>query len=296
MDLEDFELYYYLAPHPDQAKKNIFFAHANAVPALTYKTLFERVSQELNVNIITYDMRGMGKTKLKETIHKNIWNWQSLVDDHIFIFEQLKLKMKGPWVLAGHSLGAWLSLLTSEKLHVKTVWLFDPPILVPNIIVKWIALILLKKRHLSPNSRKVRKRRTSYPSYDSAYKQMKKSAFMKNWDHQCIRDYLEGSFEQKGENIQLRHNPEWEAYLFEAYPAMAALGFLKLSLSFRRKFEPIFIVGKNSNTCNPKSKRWVKVFFPKLKWITLLNGSHMFPFEMPNETFKQFSKLISISK
>ena len=93
-------------------------------------------------------MRGIGKTKLKENINKKIWSWQTLTDDHIFIFEQLKNKMQGTWILAGHSLGAWLSLLSSEKLNITRVWLFDPPILMPQVVLKWLTAIALNKKRI----------------------------------------------------------------------------------------------------------------------------------------------------
>lgn len=284
MDLNDFELYFYLAPNPEKASANLFFAHANGVPALTYKIFFQQLAQELNLNIISYDMRGIGKTRIKENIHKKTWSWQTLINDHIFIFEQMKIKIPGKWILGGHSLGAWLSLLASEKLNINELWLFDPPILSPQIILKWLFAIAIRKKHLSPNAKKVRKRKTKYPSYDDAYTKLKKSSFMKNWSSETIYNYLEGSFSQEERAIQLRHNPEWEAHLFEEYPPTAAVGFLKLSSAFRKHLKPLFFVGEKSDTCNPKAKPWVKLFFPQLQWFTLQNGTHMFPIEQPEQT------------
>lgn len=294
MHLDDFELYYYFSPTQEKVKQNVFFAHTNGIPALTYKVFLEKLSHDLNLNIVTYDIRGIGKTKIKENILKDKWSWQTLVDDHIFIFEQLKRKLdsKAPWVLAGHSLGSWLSLLSAEKLNIAAVWLFDPPILKPNIILKWLIISLLNRKDLSPNSQKVRKRRTRYPSYDAAYAQLKKSSFMKNWSKEFIYNYLEGSFSQEDGYIQLRHNPDWEGHLFEEYPPTASLGFLRVSFSFRKRLKPLFFIGEKSDTCNPQSRRWVKLFFPSLKWIPIPNGSHMFPIELPDQTIKYIAKVI----
>ena len=294
MNLDDFELYYYLAPNPAEAKFNLFFAHANGIPALTYQNFFQLLSEQLNLNIVTYDMRGIGKTKIKENIHKKIWSWQTLTDDHIFIFEQLKTKMQGSWILAGHSLGAWLALLSSEKLNITNVWLFDPPILTPKIILQWLTIIVINQKKLHPISTRVRKRKTQYPSYDEAYAQLKNNPFMKNWSKEVIYNYLEGSFSDQEKFIQLRHNPEWEAHLFEEYPLTASLGFLKLSFSFRKQLRPLFFIGEKSDTCNPKSKSWVKLFFPKLKWIFIQNGTHMFPLELPEQTIQTISSELAV--
>lgn len=296
--MSKFEIYSYYALSPANARLNLFFAHANGVPALTYKNFFEKLSLQLNINIFTYDMRGIGKTVAKENIKATDWAWQILIDDHISIFEQVKklfnLKLGSDfstieWVLSGHSLGAWLSLLSAEKLSIKKLWLFDPPILRTNIILKWITAILIKKRHLSPNSQKVKKRKLKFNSYEHAYDQLKQSSFMKKWDQKVIYDYLEGSFAPKEDHIYLRHNPEWEAKLFEHYPPTAFLGFFKISYFFRKSCLPIFFVGEKSDTCNPKAKYWVKFFFPKLKWVLIPNAGHMYPFEQQEETIEKIS-------
>ncbi|MES2614493.1 MAG: alpha/beta hydrolase [Bdellovibrionota bacterium] len=292
MNINDFEVYEYLAPNPEKAKHNILFAHANGIPALSYKILFEKMSTQLNLNIFTYDIRGIGKTKIKENTDKKIWSWQTLIDDHVFVFEQLKTKAIGNWVLAGHSLGAWLALLSSEKLKINQVWLFDPPILEPMTVMQWFIVKTIGRADLNPNSKKVLKRKTRFPSYEEALALLKTKSFMKNWSDELILNYLEGSFAQKEDHIALRHNPQWEAHLFEEYPAAAFLGFLRLSLSFRRQFNPLFFVGEKSDTCNPKSKPWVQLFFPRLQWISIQNGTHMFPLELPDQIIAHILKFM----
>ena len=294
MNMNDFELYTYLSKTQNNETVNIFFAHANGIPALTYHNLFEKLSKQLNTNIFSYDLRGIGKTKLKEKMDPDFWSWQHLIDDHIFLFEELKKKHPGRWILVGHSLGAWLSLLSSEKLGILDVWLLDAPILLPMTVLKWMTAIILKLKHLTPNGQKARRRTTQYVSFDAAYTRLKKTNFMKNWSDETIYHYLEGSFEQKENSIKLRHNPEWEAHLFEQYPPAASIGFLKLSRSYRNKLKPVFFVGEKSDTCNSKSKLWVKLFFPKLKWVCIPNGTHMFPLELQELVIQQVSQFIRI--
>jgi pimeloyl-ACP methyl ester carboxylesterase len=292
MNIDEFEFYYYLAPNPEKAKLNILFAHANGIPSLTYQRFLKKMSEDLNYNIVTYDMRGIGKTKAKENINKNIWSWQTLIDDHIAIYKELRRKISGVWILGGHSLGAWLSLLSTEKLNLSSALLLDPPILSPTNTFKWAFAHFIQKKHLNPLSQKVKKRKRKYPSYEAAFEQIKKSSLMKTWDKEDIYNYLEGSFASQDDHIKLRHNPNWEGHLFEEYPPTAFIGFLKLSRKFRRDFRPIFVVGENSDTCNPKAKNWIKLFFPKLKWIIIQNGSHMFPIENTEQTIKEIGKVI----
>lgn len=290
--MDGFEIYEFPAPNTTTEKNAIFFAHANGIPAQTYKSLFEKLSQQLNCSIISYDMRGIGKTKILATFPKNkeerTWAWDLLTQDHINLFLKIKAQ-KNPslnWIFSGHSLGAWLSLLACKELPFHRLFLFEPPILIPKVVLQWSIVHLLNKRHLSPMSQRVKKRKIQFPSFEIACQELKKSSLMKNWHDEIIQDYVEGSFRKQKdeEEILLRHDPLWEAHLFEEYPITAWRGFLKIPSSIRKNLKPIFLVGEQSDTCNPKAKKWVQLFFPKMKWINVPGGSHMFPLEMQAET------------
>jgi pimeloyl-ACP methyl ester carboxylesterase len=257
----DFEFYFYPAPKP--TVRNILFAHANGIPALTYKSFLQDISLQLNINIIAYDMRGIGKTRAKES---TMTTWENLTE--------------------GHSLGAWISLLSAQRLNVKDVWLFDPPILLPKMAFKWALAVLLGKRQLNPNSQKVRKRRLSFASFNEAFDVLKSKPFMQRWDKETIENYIEGSFFQREHDIYLRHDPMWEAHLFEQYFLGAWVGFLSVSPSYRKKMKPLFFVGAQSDTCNPRAKSWVKLFFKNLEWHLIEEGGHMFVFEKTKQTLK----------
>jgi pimeloyl-ACP methyl ester carboxylesterase len=83
----------------------------------------------------------------------------------------------------------------------------------------------------------------------------------------------------------------WLNYIFEEYPFAAWYGFLKIKKQIRNNIEPIFLIGEYSDTCNPKSKNWIKLFFPNLKWHIIPNGGHMFPFERQDETINLFRNI-----
>ncbi|APJ03492.1 alpha/beta hydrolase [Silvanigrella aquatica] len=291
MNVDGFEVYEFPAPNESSTKNALFFAHANGIPAQTYKSLFEKMAQQLNCLIISYDMRGMGRSQIPDLISENLNNtgaWEQLTKDHIQLFLKIKsLKSeKLNWILAGHSLGAWLSLLASKELHNYKLFLLEPPILAPKIILQWTIIALLKKRHLSPRGQRVKRRKTQFPSLKIAFNELKKSSLMKHWDDEVISDYIEGSFQEQtpGGQITLRHDPAWEALMFEEYPIGAWWAFLKIPFQIRTKIQPLFFVGSKSDTCNPNAKFWVSCFFPKLKWIELPDGTHMFPLERQMET------------
>lgn len=285
------EQLYSIEPMDPFPKKVIFFAHANGVPALTYKVLFQELSHRLNLWVVAYDMRGMGLTRLSGSLDPKIWAWDTLVQDHLFLFEKLRQRFhpSTQWVFAGHSLGAWISLFSAGHAGVESLFLFDPPILPLRVILNWNLVCLLKKRHLNPNGKKVKKRKTLFPSFQVAYEQLSQSAFLKHWPKEVVQDYLHASFAQKEKGVELRHDPLWEGHLFDSYLTSAASGFLKIPRSVRKKIKPIFFVGEKSTVCNPKSKLWAKLFLPQLDWILIENSGHMFPLE---EHKKTISKLV----
>lgn len=273
------------------SKKVIFFAHANGVPTLTYKTFFQLWCNQWNIRIVSYDMRGMALTRLPGNLDPKMWAWDILVQDHLFLFEKLRERFPSSahWIFAGHSLGAWISLLSAGRAGVESLFLFDPPILPLRVIFNWSLVCLFGKRHLNPNGKKVKKRKTTYPSFETAYAQLSQSSFLKGWPKETIGNYLQASFEQKTDCIQLRHDPLWEGQLFDSYLTSAASGFLKIPRSVRKKIKPVFFVGEKSEVCNPKSRRWVQFFLPRLDWILIENSGHMFPLE---EHKKTISKLV----
>ncbi len=288
--IDGFEVYEYPAPNTSTEKNAFFFAHANGVPAQSYRSLFKKLSKKLNCSIISYDMRGIGKTIVPDTISTNkekIWTWDILTQDHVNLFLKIKAQknLNLNWILSGHSLGAWISMLASKEIPNHQLFLFEPPILVSKIIMKWIIIHFLNKKYLSPMSQKVKRRKIQFPSLQIAFHELKKSSLMKNWPDEVIQDYIEGSFKEQenGGELILRHDPLWEALMFEEYPMAAWEGFLKIPLSIRKNLDTIFFVGENSDTCNPKAKKWVQLFFPKLKWIIVPKGGHMFPLELQSE-------------
>ncbi len=290
-----FQIYEYTPSQIKKIEKALFFAHANGVPAQTYRTLFEKMAEQLNWLIVTYDMRGIGKTEAPAKLIKDKpseWIWEILIEDHIELFQKIREQKAHDliWILGGHSLGAWVSLLSAKTLQMDKLYLLDPPILPPKIVLKWSLVSLLKLKHLSPLSLSVKKRKLKFASIENAFHEFKKSSFMKKWSDEAILDYINGSFAKKEDEIQLIHDPKWEGIMFEEYPAMAAFGFLKVPFKFRNKVSPIFFVGEKSDTCFPWAKKWVQLFFPKLTWVIIPNGTHMYPIEMPDELILTFQR------
>lgn len=290
---EEFQCYHFKPTSTKISSQKIFFAHANGVSAQTYRTLFEKMSERFGVEIVTYDMRGIGKTKAPFQINKKKWGWFELIEDHIRLFH-LTQKLFPPstkWILSGHSLGAWLALLSAHRLQQTQLLLFDPPILKPKIVLQWNFARLIGRKDLSPTSKKARKRRTVFDSGEVLFSQLKQRPFTRNWSDAVIADYIEGNYRLQEEGMTLRHDPLWEAHLFEEYLPSATAGFLKMPRSIRQSIHPLFVVGEDSDTCNPRAKKWVQFFLPQARWHVIERGSHMFPLEEQEQTLNAIAEL-----
>ena len=290
--INDFQIFEFSHENP---KALIFFAHANGVPSLTYTELFEKIVQKFPVKIVSYDTRGIGLTSAPPLFSAKTWGWKQLVDDHNFLFQEVQKKNIGlDFIFAGHSLGAWLSLLSSTYTPVTKLLLFDPPILKPFTYFAWFFINIFGKQHLNPQSKKVKKRKITFPNILAAKESFKKSSFMKNWSDNTIQKYIESSFKSENVNspITLRHSPDWEAHMFEQYPPTPWHGFLRIRRIIRRGITPIFFVGEKSDTCDPKAHTLVKLLLPNLSWVILPDAAHMFPIEQPDLVIKSIEPFL----
>lgn len=295
---EEFQCYHF-KPRTEGhlAQKKMFFAHANGVSAQTYRTLFENMSARFGIEILTYDMRGIGKTKAPFKIDKKKWGWFELIEDHIRLFQLVAQTFPAStkWILSGHSLGAWLALLSAQRLQQTELLLLDPPILKSNIVFQWNIARCIGRKDLSPTSQKAQRRKKIFSSQEALFSALKEKPFTRNWPVEVIADYIDGNYQVKAPPIlsemMLRHNPLWEAHLFEEYLPTAAAGFLKIPRAFRQTMNPLFLVGERSDTCNPKAKKWVQFFLPRARWHVIEGGTHMFPLEAQEQTLNAAAQL-----
>ncbi len=276
---------------------NILFSHANGIPCSTYAPFFRFLSDHLQLRIIAYDCRGVGKNTLDTNIILQSKNksWQILIEDHIAVYKLFEKIYEENWILSGHSMGAWIALLSSERLNISKLWLFDPPILKPLESFQWTLLTLLNQRKKSPNSIIVRRRKRKFTSFLTAMNHLKKTSFMRAWSEESIKNYIDSNYQETAEHgFILRHSPECEARYFEDFFSMSFLGFKCLSKKFRQNLEPKFYLGRMSNTCNPSAKWWVTCFLPNTSWTIIPDGKHMFPLELSNEMKKVLLENIKI--
>ena len=288
-----------------KARAVLFFAHASGISSKTYESFLTRLSKELSLIVYAYDMRGFGFSKSEDclNISKNKWLWDSLSKDHARLLETLKTKFPHdfkdtPLILMGHSLGAWITLLSSKHREDKaTLIALDPPLYGFFKSLTWTFKVCLGLRRYHEIGYRVRKRRTTFPNKKIALRAFKRAKLMRNWPDKVIYDYIEGTFEERAdESLEIRHNPNFEAMLFEAMPLSSYTGFSYIPKRLRQKMNVEFIVGEKSETC-PKD------IFPSIKRILknssmhiLKKGEHMFPMENEIETISLIKNILKKRK
>jgi len=274
---------YQFKPCGGASNRSVLFSHATGIAALTYTNILQRWADEIGVNVFTYDARGHGDniTDVKDAYKNGLTNipW-TLCQDLKTIYASLKAKFPGFWSLAGHSLGGWLSLYAADETEVDHIVLLDMPLLAPSSAFLWAAACLFKQRGVHPLSKSARRRKRLFRSRKQALLTFKRSPFFRNWAEHHVEHYIDANFETLEDgSLRLRHDPEWEADLFESQPALHTPHFLKINAEKRKQVRVELIAGSESRICDPKAIRYFHQFFPRTRWLVVPQGGHMFPFE-----------------
>ncbi|MFZ9520684.1 MAG: alpha/beta fold hydrolase [Silvanigrellaceae bacterium] len=274
---------YQFSPSCGLSDRFVLFSHATGIAALSYMNVLQRWSDEIGINVFTFDARGHGGNTLgtdlayKEGLAKIPW---TLCTDLKSLFGKLKGQFPGFWSLAGHSLGGWLSLYAAEEAEVEHVVLLDMPLLPPSSAFLWATACLFQQRGIHPLSRPARRRKRLFRNRKQAMVAFKRNPFFRNWADHHIEHYIDANFdEQQDASLKLKHDPEWEADLFESQPALHTPLFLKMNAEKRKQLRVELIAGSDSKICDPKAIRYFHQFFPRTRWLQVPNGGHMFPFE-----------------
>jgi pimeloyl-ACP methyl ester carboxylesterase len=184
---------------PKSRPVDAVFLHANGFNALTYRHILAPLAAQYR--ILAVDQRGHGDTTL-QTIVAGRNTWLDLRDDLIAFLTALDLSKI---VLAGHSMGATVSLLAAARQPAlcRRLALFDPVVLSPA------------RSHgaeESPMVQAARRRRAVFPNRAAATKSYRGRGAFKSWPEAILADYVAAGFHElpRGE-VTLACAPEWEA-------------------------------------------------------------------------------------
>ncbi len=259
------------------APPTIVFSHANGFPAGTYRVLFD-----------AWRAAGYRVCAVEKFGHDARFpvtsNWPHLRDQ---LIDCIINEARTPSFLVGHSLGGYLSLLAASRRPdlARGVLLLDSPILGGMIsqtmrVAKATGLV----KRLSPGHVSQR-RREHWPSADAAYAHFAAKPAFARWAPGVLRDYIAcgvqavGEAQDAGHSLVFRREVETRIYNTLAHHLTALLRRHPLHCPLA------FIGGTNSTENRQVGLRTTRALTHGR--MSFVEGSHLFPFERPEETTVQ---------
>lgn len=245
---------------PADRPVDMVFSHANGFNARTYLSLLEPLATSRR--IVAIDMRGHGRTTLP-TRPEGRESWLDLRDDLIEVLAALDVR---DGVLAGHSMGATVTLLAAAELgaRVRSLVLFEPVIMPPGAngvpADAPLAASTLRRRAVFPD------RETAREAYEG------RGAF-KTWSGRMLSDYLtDGLSDLPDGEVRLAADPAWEHsnYVSQSHDVRAALARVEACVSIYR--------AENGSTCM-LSEGDLAALPGKVRLQTVPGTTHFLPME-----------------
>lgn len=302
----------------------VVFSHATGIAASTYVDFLSRWAALWNVRIYAYDARGMGQTQhpapppgaLRPNPSFSGSSFANrggdvtglLTGDLCAVFWDLKAREKeraqqaarpAPEpILAGHSYGGWLSLYAAELCHVNRLVLLDISILPPSTAALWALACLFRQRQLHTLAVAARHRKRRYRSVEEAHRVFRRVPFFRGWGKKRIQAYVDANYvlESPGADSQsaglvLRHDPAWEARIYESQQPSHLLGFLSVPAPIRARLDILHVAGGESIACDANAGPVFRSLFPRSRWCVLPDADHMFPFSREESLLGLFAEL-----
>lgn len=190
----------------DAARPWLHFAHATGMCAELYARLLAPLAADFN--IVASDARGHGRSTLPAE-PAEMTTWHVYQDD----LAALLATYDAPaWVLAGHSMGASVSI----ELAARTPALATAVVLVEPAFVPFDGAASWRAGGANPMAEQAARRRDRFASVAEARVQWHGRGVFRGWDDTDLDAYLAGGLRGDGDEVVLACAPAWEAATFAA--------------------------------------------------------------------------------
>jgi pimeloyl-ACP methyl ester carboxylesterase len=187
------------------------FLHATGFNAETYRELLSGLNPSLDVYAM--DARGHGMSEATAD-PKKLCSWVQYRKD----LEALVETLSRPTVLAGHSMGATVSMeLAAVRPDLVQGLVLIDPVITPPRFVPTLALARLfgVAARLVPISRAAARRRMEFPSQEAAVENYVGKGPFRTWPREWIEAYVEGGTVATEEGtVRLSCDRDWESKSF----------------------------------------------------------------------------------
>jgi len=255
-------------PTPD-----IVFLHATGFNARTYRTLLEPLGERFAV--LALDARGHGLSMLPAKTF-GYTSWRRHRDDLIAVLEHFT----APVTLAGHSMGATVSLLVAGKRTdlVAGLALIEPVILSAAGYASFqLPGAPLWRRWTMGLPRGALSRRARFESREAAVQAFTGRGVFKAFPPEAIADYVaDGLVEDKRGGFKLACTPKYEAatYCAQRHDPWEAL---------RKVTDPLVLLrAERHSTISEAAAHRVAAIKPDSRIATVEGAGHMLPIERPD--------------
>jgi pimeloyl-ACP methyl ester carboxylesterase len=253
-------------PNPD-----IVFLHATGFNARAYRTLLAPLGERFRV--LALDLRGHGRTTAPARGY-NSWNVHR--EDVIAILENFS----APVALAGHSMGATVSLLAAARRPdlVSALALLEPVLLSDAAYAMHrLPLAPWLQSRFHPLSKAARRRRARFPSHKAALEALTGRGVFKSFTPEALADYVADGFREDGDSgFTLSCAPRYEAATFSAqrHNPWTAL---------RTVTDPIVLLrAERRSTMSEAALRRFRAMRPQARVAVVEGAGHMLPMDRPD--------------
>ena len=259
---------------PTDRPVDVVFVHANGFNGQTYRALLAPLSAGLR--ILAVDQRGHGSSRLAaDPEHRR--SWLDLRDDLLALLTALD---QGPVVLAGHSMGATVSLLTAAARPeaVRGLVMLDP-VIMPRAMtlyarLPWTSGALWRRL---PMVQGALRRRAVFDSRETAFTAYRGRGAFKTWPESMLADYVGGGFRDRDDGtVELACAPAWEAsnYCAQAHDPWRALSRLRCPARILK--------AEKGSTAHVGDGAALMRRHPLVRVETVAGASHFLPMERPD--------------
>ncbi|MBX3429480.1 MAG: alpha/beta hydrolase [Hyphomonadaceae bacterium] len=257
----------------ETATPDIVFIHATGFNARTYRALLQPLGERFHV--LALDMRGHGLTSLPLKLF-SYTSWKRHRDDLIAVLEHFT----APVTLAGHSMGATISLLTAGvRTDLVSGLALIEPVVLPAAGYAFVQLPLgpQLQRMVMPLAVGAARRRNAFASREEAAAGLTGRGIFKSFPAEVIADYVADGLVEDGKGgFKLACSPKFEAatYTAQRHDPWGAL---------RRVTDPLVLLrAEKGSTISEASMHRIAAIKADARVATVEGAGHMLPMERPD--------------